>query len=60
MNGIKQCIHGDVIFKLPYVSIPDNDMIALLNRAVWSHCIPIHIGSGDGDLGPWTILARKD
>jgi len=37
-------------------------MIVWLSRAAWSHCIPIpiHTGSGDGDLGPWTILARKD
>jgi len=35
-------------------------MIMQLSRAAWSHCIPIHIGGEDGNLGPWTILARKD
>jgi len=60
MNGIKQCIHRDVIFRLPYVSYQDNNMIVQLSRAAWSHCIPIHIGGGDRSLGPWTILARKD
>jgi len=35
-------------------------MIVQLSRAAWSHCIPIHIGGGDGDLGPWTILAREN
>jgi len=35
-------------------------MIVQLSRAAWSHCILIHIGGGDGGLGIWTILARKD
>jgi len=33
-----------------------DDMIVQLSRA----SIPIHIGGGDGGLGPWTIFARKD
>jgi len=49
-----ECIHGDVIFMLPYVSIPR------LCSSAWSHCIPIHIGGGNRSLCPWTILARKD
>jgi len=35
-------------------------MIVQLSRAAWSHYIPMHMGGGEEDLGPWTIIARKD
>jgi len=49
MNGIKQCIHGNVIFRLPYVKIM---MIVQLSGATVYLYLYV--------FGPWTILARKD